>query len=61
MRAKTVSKKPRRVVRRQDFIGAPARWLEIARKHGTVTIVDEGGNVRATLSVPNARRRVDAV
>lgn len=48
---------PRRVSRR-DFLSAPAEWLEYARQHGTITIVDELGNVRATLSVPNARTRV---
>lgn len=45
-------------VRQIDFLGAPARWLRYAREHGPVTIVDEGGKVRAILSVPGARIRV---
>ena len=58
MRARTVSpvrlSGPRRVSR-QDFVSSPAYWLEYARQHGTITIVDEYGKVRATLSVPRPR------
>jgi hypothetical protein len=64
MRAKTVSKRPRwyrfhaskkRRVTEKRFREDPAFWLIVARHVGPVSIVDERGVLRATLSVPGPR------
>jgi hypothetical protein len=44
-----------RTVQRETFLRDPKMWLEIARKEGTVAIVDRFGKVRAILSVPGPR------
>lgn len=63
MRARTVSKVRRarigrfmrRRVTEKKFRENPAFWLIVARYVGPVSIVDERGIVRATLSVPGPR------